>query len=315
MGQPSELDPMTVGGSSADRRTVLAGIAGSLAGLAGCSGVLGRSRERSATVSMLSAGSLNNTFENGLRPSVDATLRIEAHGSAEIARLVAEGQKDPDIVTLADVSLFDSPLHPEWFAEFATNSIVLAYDPGSEGGRRLAAAGADGWHRPLLDGDVALGRTDPDLDPLGYRTLFVLELATEHYATEADLREAIPTREQIYPETQLVSGFETGAIDAAVTYRSMAVERGYEYVDLPPEIDLSDPAHADRYATAAYELPSGKVVEGGPISYGSTVRHQSPAAVDVFEAQTTGGYLADRGFAVPDDYPRFRGNVPGAIAD
>jgi molybdate/tungstate transport system substrate-binding protein len=264
---------------------------------------------------MLAAGSLNNALEHGLRALVDATLEVEAHGSARVARLVADGQKDPDVVSVADVALFDSPLRPDWYAEFATNSVVVAYNADTEGGRRVADAGTDGWYRPLLSGDVSLGRTDPDLDPLGYRTLFALELATDHYGTEANLREAIPEREQLYPETQLVSQFETGAIDAAFTYRNMAVERGYDYVELPPEIDLSDPDRTEAYATADYELPSGKVVTGGLVSYGSTLRNQSPAARAVFDAHVAGDYLTDFGFVIPDEYPRYTGDVPDAVAD
>lgn len=300
---------------SIDRRSVLSGAAAALGATAGCSGVLGRGNGRPEPVSVLAAGSLNNALENGLRRAVDADLQVEAHGSAEVARLVADGGKDPDVVSVADVALFDSPLRPDWFAEFATNSVVVAYDPETEGGRRLADAGPESWYRPLLDGDVALGRTDPDLDPLGYRTLFVLELATEHYGTRTDLREAIPERDQIYPETQLIGGFETGSIDAAVAYRNMAVERGYDYVDLPPEIDLGDPAHAPAYAAASYELPSGKVVEGDVISYAATARHRSRTVLDVFEAHVTGRYLNEFGFVVPDGYPRYTGDAPDALAD
>ncbi|WP_435184323.1 extracellular solute-binding protein [Halobellus sp. EA9] len=295
------------------RRSVLAGIGAAFGGVAGCVGTSGGSGG-TETVSMLAAGSLNNALENGLRPAVDARLRVESHGSARVARLVAEGQKDPDIVSVADVALFDGPLDPEWYAEFATNAIVVAYNPETEGGRRVADAGREGWYRPILAGAVDLGRTDPDLDPLGYRTLFALDLATGHYGTERDLRTAIPERDQIYPETQLISQFETGSIDAAIAYRSMAVERDYDYLDLPAEIDLSDPAFAESYATSTYELPSGTVIEGGPISYGSTIRRDGPSVRDVFEAHVAGEYLPAYGFDRPDDYPRYSGNAPGEIA-
>jgi len=304
---------------SVGRRSFLAGAVAALGGVSGCGGARGgsdgRSADRSDPVSMLVAGSLNNALENGLRATVDERLRIEAHGSTRVARLVAEGQKDPDIVSVADVALFDGPLRPAWHAEFATNSLVVAYNSETAGGRRVAEAGREAWFRPIVSGTADLGRTDPDLDPLGYRTLFALELATEYYDTDRDLRAAVPTREQIYPETQLVSQFETGSIDAAITYRSMAVERGYEYVDLPAEIDLGDPARADAYARATYELPGGKVVRGGPITYGSTSRSDSEAVRDVFEAHVAGEYLPQYGFERPETYPRYRGDVPGALAN
>jgi len=278
-------------------------------GLAGCSGVLGGPD----TVSMLVAGSLNNAVENGLRPAVDARLQAEAHGSAEAARLVASGGKDPDIVTLADVALFDALLSADWVAEFATNALVVVYNPETPGGRRLVNGAP--WYEVVLEDDTSLGRTDPDMDPLGYRTLFCLELATDYYGTERDLREAVPEPDQRYPETQLISQFETGAIDAAVAYRNMAEARGYDYVDLPAEIDLSDPALAERYAVASYELPDGTVVAGDVISYGSTLRTDSESTRAVFETHITGEYLTEFGFTVPDDYPRYTGNVPEAITN
>lgn len=305
---------MTDEAPSAERRDVLAAVTATLGGVAGCTSAFGGG-DQSDIVSILAAGSLNNALKNGLQPRVTSPLRIEARGSVRVARMVAEEQKSPDIVSIADTVLFDSPLHPEWFAEFATNSIVLAYNPETEGGQKLAAAGSDGWYRPLLDGSVALGRTDPNLDPLGYRTLFTLELATEHYGTDVDLRTHIPAKSQVYPEVQLISQFETGAIDAAFTYRNMAVERDYEFVDLPAPIDLSEPKYAEQYATVAYELPDGKSVSGDVISYGSTIRRESPAVVDVFENHVTGEYLTDFGFVVPSDYPRYTGNVPDTVTN
>jgi len=288
---------------------MLSGAAGIAAGLAGCS--MARS-ESADSVSLLVAGSLSNAVESGLRDAVDVSLRTEAHGSATVARLVDDGKRDPDIVSVADTSLFDDPLSPSWYAAFVTNSLVVAYDGDSDGGRAVAEAGVDGWYEPILDGEATLGRTDPDLDPLGYRTLFVLELASDHYGV-ADLRERVPEREQVHPETQLISQFETGSIDAAVTYRSMAVDRGYDYVDLPAEIDLSDPAYADSYADAAYTLPGGTTVTGGVVRYASTMRDQREAVRSVFETHVGGSYLGEYGFGVPDDYPSYTGDVPDGI--
>lgn len=286
-----------------------------LAGAAGWMGCTGDAR-RPATVSLMAAGSLNNAFEHGLSAAIDAdiTLEIEAHGSATAARLIAEGQRDPDIVTVADEALFDGPLHPPWYTLFATNALVIAYNPDTPGGRRLAAAGTERWFEPLRSGDVRIGRTDPDEDPLGYRTLFMLDLADRYYEGASALREQLLTRDQIYPETGLISQFETGSIDAAFTYRNMAIERDYAYVELPPPINLSDPAFADDwYATTQYTLPSGKSVTGGVIRYASTMRRITPITQRVFQAQLTGDYLEAYGLSIPSNYPQFVGDVPDDV--
>jgi len=282
-----------------------AGLAG-FAGIAGCSGSAG-----DEPVSILAAGSLQNALTTGLEPTVDVAIQVETHGSATVARLVAEGQRDPDIVTVADVALFDRPLSPAWHTVFASNAVVVAYNNETDGGRAVAAA--DRWYEPMLDGTATVGRTDPNQDPLGYRTLFAIELAARYYDV-GDLGDRLLRRDQLYPETGLLSRFETGAIDAAFAYRNMAVERGYEYVELPDRIDLSEPGHVeDWYATVSYTLPSGQTVRGGLIRYGSTVRHVSDDTLAVFDAQTTGGYLADHGFVLRDQFPAHVGEVPAGV--
>jgi molybdate/tungstate transport system substrate-binding protein len=302
-----------------------AGLAG-VTGVAGCTGGGGgetlapagqttdRDDGRSMTVAILAAGSLQHALESGLKPAVDVPVEIEAHGSAAVARMIAEGQRDPDIVTVADTALFEAPLSPAWHSVFTSNAVVVAYNPETEGGQRLAEAGAERWYEPMIAGETRLGRTDPDQDPLGYRTLFTLELASRYYDVP-NLGEKILRREQIYPETGLISQFETGSIDAAIAYRNMAVERGYEYIALPDRIDLSSPAHVDEwYSTVSYTLPSGQEIQGGLISYGSTIRKMSDAALAVFDVHTTGDYLADSGFLLRDGFPTYEGSVPDAVA-
>lgn len=288
--------------SASSRRGFLGRVGTAAAGgtlaLGGCTAAGARQ-----SVSLLVAGSLANALEHGLRPRTDVDLRIEAHGSATVARFVSSGQKDPDIVSLADPALFDAPMSVDEYTVFATNAIVLAYDPESPGGEQVATAGPEEWYHALMSEEVRLGRTDPRLDPLGYRTLFTLDLASEHYGTNRDLRTVVPARDQVYPETQLLGGFETGSIDAAFVYRNMADTRGYTFHELPPEINLSDPAYTDRYRTVAYELPERGEVRGDVIRYGATLRSRTRRPRSVFKRHVTGEYLTEYGFGVPERLP------------
>ncbi|CCQ35349.1 ABC-type transport system periplasmic substrate-binding protein (probable substrate sulfate/thiosulfate/molybdate) [Natronomonas moolapensis 8.8.11] len=296
------------------RRRVLLAAGAAVTCSAGCTGASDRDGRRSTTIAILAAGSLQNALANGLRPAVDVPVEIEAHGSAAVARMIDEGQRDPDIVSVADVALFEEPLSPSWHAVFTSNSVVIAYNPDTTGGERLADAGSERWYEPMLDGNVAIGRTDPDQDPLGYRALFMLELASRYYDGASDLGAQILERDQIYPETSLISQFETGSIDAAIAYRNMAVERGYDYIELPDQIDLSNPQYAeDWYSRTSYTLPSGQAVQGGVISYGSTIRHASDAAVSVFGVHTTGAYLEEHGYLLRDQFPLYTGSVPRRV--
>ncbi|WP_135363552.1 extracellular solute-binding protein [Halosimplex halophilum] len=293
-----------------------AGAVGLSAGLGGCVGSVGSvvgadgdDSDGERPVSVLAAGSLQLAFSEGLRAAVDRRVQVEAHGSVTAARLVAAGKRDPDVVALADTALFDRVLPAGWHAAFATNALVVAYDAESEVGRRVGTA--ERWFDPLLAGDATLGRTDPDLDPLGYRTLFALNLASEYY-DRPSLRDALVDPRAVYPETSLLSRFETGDLDAAVVYRSMAEDRGYDYVDLPAELDLSDPDRADAYRAASYDLPTGETVRGGPIAYGAVARRDADRVAEAFEALVGGEYLGDHGFAVPETFPEYSGDVPRA---
>lgn len=285
-----------------------------VAGIAGCTGGRSRDGDGSTTVAILAAGSLQNALANGLGPAVDVPVQIEAHGSATVARLIDEGQRDPDIVSVADVALFEDPLSPPWYSVFLSNSLVIAYNSETDGGQRLADAGTERWYEPMVDGSVDVGRTDPDQDPLGYRTLFMLELASRYYDGASNLREGVPRQDQIYPETSLLSQFETGSIDAAIAFRNMAVERGYEYIELPDQINLSNPQYAEEwYSTTSYTLPTGQEIQGGLISYASTIRQMSDAAVSVFGTQTTGPYLEEHGFLLREQFPAYTGDVPQRV--
>jgi ABC-type molybdate transport system substrate-binding protein len=43
------------------------------------------------------------------------------------------------------------------------------------------------------------------------------------------------------------------------------------YIDLPEEVDQSDPARAEWYATVSYTNPRGQAFQGAPASYGVTI--------------------------------------------
>ena len=307
---------MTDSSPTTRRRFLRAAGTAAVAGTAGCAGLRDRGGSRSTTIAILAAGSLQNALSNGLAPAVDVPVQIESHGSATVARMIDEGQRDPDIVSVADVALFEAPLSPSWHSVFTSNSVVVAYNPDTAGGERLAAAGPERWYEPMVEGDVTIGRTDPDQDPLGYRTRFALELASRYYADASNLVDRILERDQIYPETSLISQFESGSIDAAFAYRNMAVERGYEYIELPDQVNLSDPAYAeDWYSAVSYTLPSGQTIQGGVISYGSTIRHASDAAVSVFDVHTTGQYLEDHGFLLREQFPAYSGDIPQRVRE
>ncbi|WP_335999194.1 extracellular solute-binding protein [Halorientalis halophila] len=270
------------------RRSVLTGIGGTaVVGGLGAAVYGGSTAGGEERPSALVAGSLLRVAKQVPGASV------EAHGSVAVRQLIRDGLREPDAVALADPRLF-AGLAPDVTA-FATNALVLAYNPDSP----HAAALRDDWAGTVQQSGVEIGRTDPAVDPLGYRTVMALVLAAEDGLLSAD--RALANARQ-FPETELGNVLERGDLDAAFVYRNMAVERDLPTVGLPESIDFSTPAAADSYARATYALDD-RTVRGRPIQYAAT------ALTDAGEAWidrlvSGGTRLRESGFAVPETYPR-----------
>lgn len=219
---------------------------------------------------------------------------VEAHGSATVRRMVVGGLRAPDAVALADPRLFEGIADRTTL--FATNALVVSYDPASP----HAGALQDDWRSAVESDGIRLGRTDPRRDPLGYRTVMALELAERRYGLDA---RAVLDASTVFPETDLLNVVEGGGVDAAFTYRSMAVERDVPAVGLPDVIDFSDPDHAETYASVSYDLDHA-TVHGAPIRYAATA---TTARGEPWTDRlvTARDLLADSGFVVPDEYPMY----------
>jgi molybdate/tungstate transport system substrate-binding protein len=257
------------------RRTVLAAAGTALAGTAAASLLTGGEQRPSALV----AGSLNIVANEVPGASV------EAHGSVTCRQYVLDDLRDPDALALADPVLFDGIAEPTLFA---TNALVLAVSPDYHS--RV-------WQSVVRDDAISVGRTDPQQDPLGYRTVLALRLSDLDADRHLD-------EMQTFPETSLLRTLEAGGIDAAFCYRNMAEAHGLPYRELPPEIDFSDPALADHYATASVEV-NGEEIRGAPIEYGAA------ALTDAGEPWVE-SLISNRerlelnGFTVPSGFPRSR---------
>ncbi len=67
---------------------------------------------------------------------------------------------------------------------------------------------------------------------------------------------------------------QSGGLDYAWEYRSVAVQNDLQFVELPAAIDLSSVEYADTYATVQIECKKGNgttIYVGAPIVYGVTV--------------------------------------------
>ncbi len=265
-----------------------------LAGAALClfAGVACRAPEASADVLVVyNAGSLARPIRAALDTfAAREGVRIEQEsaGSLESARKLTELGKIPDVIALADAEVFPRflmPTHVDGYVEFARNRMVIVF---TERSRHRAALDSLPWYEVLLRPGVETGRADPELDPNGYRTLLVWQLAERHYAQPglADrLLAASPARNTRPKEADLVGLLEAGEMDYIWSYESMARAIGLPFIVLPTEIDLSssDTAVSVGYAAASVRVRGATTGEtatfrGAPIVYAFAVPRSAPHA-------------------------------------
>jgi molybdate/tungstate transport system substrate-binding protein len=263
---------------------------------------------------------LGADFEES-HPDVD--IVFTSGGSATmISNAIAQedaGESPPDIIASADYKLIPERMYggnySDWYIAFARNTMVLCYSDNATGSDEIVSENRT-WYDVLRNEDVSYGHSDPDQDPCGYRTLLVVQLAQAYYcdnATDfgltpdpdaADLYDVlIPGSEHERGRTggtsenrtggseevvsaksvDLIVALESGDLDYAFEYRSVAVQHGLNYIDLIDYINLSKidaelPGVEEFYATASIEILKDpgppEVYEaqyGAAIVYGITI--------------------------------------------
>jgi len=248
------------------------------------------------SLDVICAGSLQSLVVEDLLPRFERLTgyRCEsrAGGSREWARRLRQQEVNTDIFLSADASVNEVELMrpgeevAEWYLAFATNELVLAYSDASPAYEEMRSAAQEeqGWLRLLRPGR-RLGRPDPDADPKGYRTLFVLQLAERRLGLRClvdDIMGCPRNPEQLFSPAELTPMLKRGELDLVFSYRSQAEEAGLPFVTLPAEINLGSPELAAEYATARYECADGTIYRGSPIAYTAAVltnaRHPAAAA-------------------------------------
>lgn len=268
---------------------------------------------------VFNAGSLAYPFKQLLEAFAGANPGVkpmqESSGSLEAARKLTELGKIPDVLAVADYGVIAKlivPAHASWYATFASNAMVLAFTDRSIGAGEISGRN---WWEILLRPSVRWGSSDPSLDPNGYRTLMVFQLAEAHYrqpGLAARLRRALQPRYVRPSEAQLTGLLQAGELDYAWSYLSLARTAGLRWVDLPPEVDLSEPSFTDRYALARVRLPGPSANDpdslefrGEPIVYALTIPNRAPhpalarAFVRFVLSPAGRKILIDAGFKLP----------------
>jgi molybdate/tungstate transport system substrate-binding protein len=268
-------------------------------------------------IAIYHAGSLSVPFEdmttefNKIYPNINVTR--DSGGSSTQIRKITELGKIGDILASADYALIPgmmSPDYADWYIIFAYNRMVLCYTDQSQYADEIDG---DNWYEILARDGVVYGHSDPDQDPCGYRTLMVWQLAEKHYNVHGlydsldieDIHKNVTRPKSV----ELIALLQSGDMDYAFEYLSVAKQHELNYVELPREIDLSEREFKDFYANAKVDVAGSepgttKTLTAAPIVYGLTIptNAASPELAAKFIAfliSKEGNAIMERNFQAP----------------
>ena len=207
---------------------------------------------------------IEQTFETRY-PQYDVIR--EAAGSRACARKITDLGKQADVMASADFRVIDNLLMPKYARfniHFATNEMVIAY---TEASRFSHEINRNNWPEILMRPHVRIGHSNPNLDPCGYRSVLVTQLAEQYYkipnfydkllgygssyTNGEENRNKVIVRPK---ETDLLGLLEAGAYDYLFIYKSVAQQHHLKYLLLPPEISLKEQRLNADYQQASFKI-------------------------------------------------------------
>ncbi len=240
------------------------------------------SAQQKVTMPLFGAGTLavpfKTVFQEFEKKYPNVNIQGQFGGSVKMVKQVTELGQVADVVATADYSVIPKYMfgdggkkqYANWYAGFVSNAITFVYTDKSKYAKEINSTN---WYEYLSKPGVQIGRSNPDTDPSGYQTLQMLELAEKYYKKPGLAKEILANAPQSNirdTETELIGALEAGQIDYLAIYRSDALQHGFKSLDLPADINLSDPQKAASYKTASVTTKNG-TLEGKPIIYAITI--------------------------------------------
>ncbi|PKP19498.1 MAG: tungstate ABC transporter substrate-binding protein WtpA, partial [Bacteroidetes bacterium HGW-Bacteroidetes-21] len=187
------------------------------------------------TLVIFHAGSLAVPFSKIIQefkkenPGIE--VYAESSGSLAAARKITDLNKPCDVLAVADYLVIDHLMIPTYADSnfyFASNEMVIGFQEKSKYANEIDVLN---WPDILLKEDVKMGRSDPDADPCGYRSLFVFDLTESYYQKPGIANQLKEKKETIIrpKEVDLLALIETGNLDYILIYKSVAIQHKLRY--------------------------------------------------------------------------------------
>ncbi|HXP84070.1 MAG TPA: extracellular solute-binding protein [Bryobacteraceae bacterium] len=256
------------------------------------------------------AGSLTRAFKPLVEKFTCETgiqVKDVAMGSVDAARQITAGGQACDLYAPADYLDIDLFMKPAGYTNFnivfARGKMVLAYSASGVAAKNLPAIAEPGsqpfsppksvpnavarWYETLTMPGVAIGAGNPYLDPGAYRAPMIFQLAEAFYKIPNLYNNLLEHVVTPGPNSaiDLGKGFD---FQFAYEHNAQAAAKAnpdYRYVNLPDEINLSDPAKDAYYRQHAIMVLPGLgtsrsaqtvAVPGARVAWGITLLKEAP---------------------------------------
>jgi molybdate/tungstate transport system substrate-binding protein len=260
------------------------------------------------------AGSLTRAFkplEVAFTCQTGIEVKDTAMGSVDAGRQITAGGQACDLYAPADYSDIDLFMKAAGYADFnivfARGRMVLAYSASAVAEKKLPPIAEVGsvpfnppnsipkasarWYEILTTPGVAIGGGNPFLDPGAYRSYMIFQLAENYYK--------VPNLSNNLMEHIVIPGADRSGTAVPALGKKFDFQLIYEhgaqamasanpdfrYVDLPDEINLSDPAKNSYYAKNSVVVLPGLgtsrsaqtvAVRGTRVAWGITLMNDAP---------------------------------------
>ena len=208
---------------------------------------------------------------------------VHGGGSLALAREISQGVPVSVFVSVALIAYSQSYLgsrYSGWAIAFVADQMVLAYSNSTnpvvstvvKDFKTAESTNSSKYYyyafNNLTSGKLKIGISNPNDDPAGFRGWLVLEMAGFLYANDTQyfVKRTLENRANVTASNaaQLVSPLLYGDIQFLFIYRSAAIAKHLNYIELPRHINLGDPSLSSFYSQFTYNLSTG-VVHGSPV--------------------------------------------------
>jgi molybdate/tungstate transport system substrate-binding protein len=232
------------------------------------------------------AGTVEQVIRRQIGPAFTAaigcTLDITRQPSVALANRTVTGGLKPDVYISSDANVMELVMGPanndraRWYLPILHSRTVIMHGTQSRFNNDIEAvrAGELPWYELMQRPGLVLKRPNPTIDSGGYRAIFVFDLAERFYNLPGLKQRVLGddhNDSQYFDRTKQFPLIRDGSIDVFLTYITNPLVEGFPFLDLPEEIDQSNPSMQDWYKTASYTNPRGQTFRGTYAAYAVTI--------------------------------------------